>query len=91
MEAVTNATWLHASSSGTRRAAAPALVRWIPRWCFDGPIGALAMREYVSDVLRDQEIWEHKAYLPRPALLAEDGPIGRYRAWVRQFYVEGAA
>lgn len=34
----------------------------------------------------DIAIWEHKVYRPRPQLVAEDGPIGRLRAWYSQFY-----
>ena len=38
------------------------------------------------DVQQDFAIWEHKRYLPRPALAAGDGPVGLYRKWVAQFY-----
>lgn len=62
-----------------------------------GPLAGLArrasraglMRAYVADVADDFEIWEHKRYLIRPAVVAEDGPIHRYRRWARQFYVGG--
>jgi hypothetical protein len=41
---------------------------------------------YARDVGQDFRIWEHKRYVPRPALVQGDGPIGLYRRWARQFY-----
>jgi len=41
----------------------------------------------VSDVLQDKEIWEHRVPIEVPALLRGDGPIAKYRRWVKQFYV----
>jgi nitrite reductase/ring-hydroxylating ferredoxin subunit len=45
------------------------------------------------DVEQDRAMWEHKRYLARPRVAAGDGPLGRYRSWVRRFYVgaRGAA
>lgn len=34
----------------------------------------------------DVRVWEHKAYLPTPALSDRDGPIARFRSWAQQFY-----
>jgi hypothetical protein len=34
----------------------------------------------------DLRIWEHKAYLTRPALAPGDGPILKFRRWAEQFY-----
>ena len=45
-----------------------------------------AMWGFKRDVSQDLVMWEKKAFLPRPALASGDGPIGRYRAWCRQFY-----
>jgi 3-ketosteroid 9alpha-monooxygenase subunit A len=39
--------------------------------------------------IEDADIWEHKAYIPRPALADTDGPILQFRKWARQFYAEG--
>lgn len=64
----------------------PAFVRAMPRWLFEGPVGAQAMRQYVRDVLGDREIWENKVHQRRPVFGQTDGPIARYRAWCRQFY-----
>lgn len=47
---------------------------------------------YVEDIAlgfgKDVAIWEHKRWRDRPALVAEDGPIGELRRWYEQFYVE---
>lgn len=49
-------------------------------------------RAFVDEIDRlaveDLRIWEHKAYLTRPALAPGDGPIMRFRRWAEQFYVE---
>jgi hypothetical protein len=48
---------------------------------------------FVEEISRlaveDAEIWEHKAYVPRPALADNDGPIMKFRKWASQFYAEG--
>jgi len=41
---------------------------------------------FVEDVEQDFQIWENKAYFDRPVLAANDGPIGAYRKYCRQFY-----
>jgi nitrite reductase/ring-hydroxylating ferredoxin subunit len=46
----------------------------------------LMHRFIVADVLQDKEIWEHRAPMSAPALIPGDGPIARFRRWVRQFY-----
>lgn len=38
------------------------------------------------DVEQDRSMWEHKQYIARPRVAQGDGPIGRYRSYVRQFY-----
>ncbi len=40
----------------------------------------------MANVARDVPIWEHKAYVDRAPLVAEDGPIRLLRSWARQFY-----
>jgi len=40
----------------------------------------------VSDVLQDKEIWAHRVPMEVPALIRGDGPIAKYRRWVKQFY-----
>lgn len=36
--------------------------------------------------LQDVPIWENRAYLEKPGLTENDGPIAQYRRWYRQFY-----
>jgi phenylpropionate dioxygenase-like ring-hydroxylating dioxygenase large terminal subunit len=42
--------------------------------------------QVVADVLQDKEIWEHRVPIETPALIRGDGPIAKYRRWVKQFY-----
>ncbi|HEX9682620.1 MAG TPA: Rieske 2Fe-2S domain-containing protein [Acidimicrobiales bacterium] len=44
--------------------------------------------ELSKQITEDIPIWENKAYLPVPALAAEDGPVMEYRKWCKQFYTE---
>jgi nitrite reductase/ring-hydroxylating ferredoxin subunit len=58
--------------------------------CPSDPTGeiSLSVAKGVGDGLEeDLMIWENKAYLERPLLCDGDGPIGKFRKWVRQFYV----
>ncbi len=43
---------------------------------------------YAEDFERDRLIWENKTYRERPVLCENDGPIGVFRRWARQFYAE---
>jgi len=45
----------------------------------------------VADARRDFDVWQHKRYIERPALVAGDGPISKYRSWAAQFYQESTA
>lgn len=72
---------------------------------FSGPVGSALtprnpvtdltnralMHNIVNEVEQDREMWEHKAYARTPRLAREDGPIGRYRAYARQFMPAGQA
>ncbi|MBX7159775.1 MAG: Rieske (2Fe-2S) protein [Acidimicrobiia bacterium] len=46
----------------------------------------------IADIRRqieeDTPIWEHKAYVDKPALADGDGPFTAYRKYVRQFYAD---
>ena len=46
----------------------------------------LIHRFIISDVLQDKEIWEHRVPMEVPALIPGDGPIAKFRRWVKQFY-----
>lgn len=52
-----------------------------------GRLGDLFVEEVHRQVQQDIPIWEHKRYLPVPALADTDGPVGRFRRWYQQFYV----
>jgi hypothetical protein len=48
----------------------------------------MIMKVFENDIEQDFEIWEHKGYVSPPALNRDDGPIGQYRRYCRQFYPE---
>ena len=52
-------------------------------------LGEAFIREIHERTAEDVEIWENKAYVPRPALAKGDGPILAFRKWCEQFYIEG--
>ncbi len=69
-------------------ASTPGVRPWL-RWPATMARAALlgpALATYVAEVRADFAIWEHKAYVSPLRLAAGDGPVGRYRAWARQFY-----
>lgn len=49
-------------------------------------LATIVSRMFRHDVAQDFAIWEHKQYVPRPALAAGDGPVALYRRWATQFY-----
>ena len=54
-------------------------------------VGDAFVAEIDRQVIEDRPIWEHKAYLPRPALADTDGPFMAFRRWASQFYAEPVA
>jgi nitrite reductase/ring-hydroxylating ferredoxin subunit len=46
------------------------------------------VKEINKQVQEDRPIWEHKAFIPSPALADNDGPILKFRKWYSQFYAE---
>ena len=44
--------------------------------------------EINKQIREDTPIWEHKVFLPVPALADSDGPILKFRKWYSQFYAE---
>ena len=44
--------------------------------------------DMASAVEQDFPIWENKTYHERPRLCDGDGPVGDYRVWARQFYLD---
>ena len=52
-------------------------------------LGRAFIEEIHERTAEDVDMWEHKAYVPHPALAHGDGPIMQYRRWCEQFYAEG--
>jgi 3-ketosteroid 9alpha-monooxygenase subunit A len=50
------------------------------------PVARARVDATVENTSRDVPIWEHKIYVERPPLVADDGPIRELRRWARQFY-----
>ena len=46
------------------------------------------VKSVTSEVQQDIPIWEHKRYVPTPALASSEQPIMQFRRWFAQFYVE---
>lgn len=61
-------------------------MRMLPDANMNQLVNGLFFKGFVHDVEQDFQIWENKAYFDRPVLAANDGPIGPYRKWCRQFY-----
>jgi len=62
-----------------------------PRPLLNHVVARVILASLAHDVRQDIPIWEHKRYLERPALAEGDGPIGRFRQWTRQFYLQPEA
>jgi 3-ketosteroid 9alpha-monooxygenase subunit A len=52
-------------------------------------LGEAFIEEIHERTAEDVEMWQAKAYVPRPNLIHGDGPIMQYRRWCEQFYAEG--
>jgi nitrite reductase/ring-hydroxylating ferredoxin subunit len=52
-------------------------------------VGNALIRDLVKQEEEDIVIFDHKIYQPRPRLSPADGPIGRFREWAAQFYLDG--
>jgi phenylpropionate dioxygenase-like ring-hydroxylating dioxygenase large terminal subunit len=50
------------------------------------PFGRALTQATADSAARDVVIWGNKVYRDRPPLVRSDGPIGKLRAWARQFY-----
>lgn len=64
-------------------------LRFVPSAVTTRIVRALVMKAFEIDIMQDFEIWENKGYVSPPALVKEDGPIGLYRRYCRQFYDQG--
>ena len=52
-------------------------------------VGDALVRDLRKQMDEDIVIFDHKIWVDPPALAPDDGPIVRFRAWARQFYVDG--
>jgi len=57
---------------------------------FTEEVAELFYEAFTTDFVKDFPIWENKLYRRRPVLSAADGPIGVYRKWAKQFYLDAA-
>lgn len=53
---------------------------------FDKLLSRIILIGFIQDVKQDFKVWQHKIYIPQPALSKGDGPIWEYRQWAQQFY-----
>ena len=60
----------------------------LPRRPLITAIARATFAGFKHDVEQDIPIWTHKRYVQPPILAGGDGPVGRYRSWVKQFYTE---
>ena len=51
-------------------------------------MGAAFIREIERQLGQDIPIWENKIYVNPPLVVDNDGPIGIFRRWTKQFYSE---
>ncbi len=51
-------------------------------------IGAAYIAEIERQLEQDIPIWENKVHIKPPILCDNDGPIGPYRSWCKQFYAD---
>ena len=54
-------------------------------------VGAAFIREIERQLAQDIPIWENKIYVNPPLVVDNDGPIGIFRRWTKQFYSEPEA
>jgi nitrite reductase/ring-hydroxylating ferredoxin subunit len=64
------------------------LLGFMPGRLLSDAIASAIHSSLVHDAQQDFVIWENKRYIHPPALAQGDGPIGKFRAWARQFYHE---
>ncbi len=67
---------------------APGPLRRVPPRLSAPLLRAFTLAGLVGDVAQDREVWQSKRHLSRPALAPGDGPIGLYRHWAKQFFVQ---
>lgn len=63
-------------------------LKFMPKRAILKAVARSTFSGFKHDVEQDIPIWEHKRYIQPPILAEGDGPVGRYRHWVKQFYTE---
>lgn len=88
-------TWFLATAVPIDHARSEVRFRYRFRAVDGGPADPRAARRHQAEIERqyhqDQEIWEHKAYLTRPALTDGEALILRFRRWYQRFYADPPA
>jgi nitrite reductase/ring-hydroxylating ferredoxin subunit len=51
-----------------------------------GGVNAAIIKDICKQLEEDKPIWENKIYRPLPILCDGDGPIFKFRQWMKQFY-----
>ena len=64
--------------------------RWFAEPQVPSLLASYVVGSWYSQWLVDVDIWSHKFYVQRPALVAADGPVHDLRRWYQQFF-EGLA
>jgi nitrite reductase/ring-hydroxylating ferredoxin subunit len=62
------------------------LLSVMPSGLFNNLVARFILDGFLRDAGQDFPIWQNKKYINPPALAKGDGPIGKYRAWAKQFY-----
>ena len=71
----------------SRMSPLPRWLRLIPPPVLNAILPPVLMEGFAHDVSQDFPIWKHKIFVQPPALAEGDGPVGRYRQWAQQFYL----
>jgi hypothetical protein len=62
---------------------------FVPESTPEDPTGEMCRQSAaITEVIFEQDcpIWENKIHRTKPLVGVNDGPIGKYRRWARQFY-----
>jgi cholesterol 7-dehydrogenase len=60
--------------------------RWFAEQRIPRALVFYVIGNWISQWRQDISIWENKIFLPKPMLVAGDGPVHRMRSWFQQFY-----
>ncbi|MHB8506644.1 MAG: Rieske 2Fe-2S domain-containing protein, partial [Acidimicrobiales bacterium] len=66
----------------------PSWLRWVPSATRATIIRSFTLTQVRGDVAQDERVWRTKRHADKPLLAEGDGPIGLYRRWAQQFFVD---